>query len=489
MASWSDLPVVRFAPSTTVSDGERVEWLLWPALAWRVIGPRPRERALNLVQRAVLGMLVAGRRTADEIAGRLCLHRELVALVIHELEAAGALDGAQRPTSRGRELLSEEDDDTHDDVVVARVFSDPFSGELWPRLIERDLPLATVERGEKGWPQIVTGTHGAPRRDRPYVVSMPSPPVARAPSPKEILRASRLHARHLIDGNDDAEPDERPSRLDRVACLTDDCERVMLAVRVRVGAGDWSIDDPFGVGESQRMRRAIERRVDAERAERGRSPLRERLVPEVDEALAKTLQGLQALAMFKVERRIPAVIRADEALVERLVAMQRAHLEASQAESPRDKREDVVVKAQQAVEHLFGDLLNRHRDRADALALTGDEAVNAALYEGIARDCGFEVPLPKTLVGVRAGKVRSALESRTGSLRPLVIAALLGARARPDHPLRLAGARCPTLLGRLDALARERDPAAHGGRRRRQTRDPIDVIEVAFDAIEQLLPR
>ena len=69
MASWSDLPVVRFAPSPFVADGERVEWLLWPALAWRVIGPRPRERELNLVQRAVLGLLVAGRRTVDEVAG------------------------------------------------------------------------------------------------------------------------------------------------------------------------------------------------------------------------------------------------------------------------------------------------------------------------------------------------------------------------------------------------------------------------------------
>lgn len=489
MASWRDLSVVRFRPSTTIAEGERIEWLLWPAFAWRVIGPVPRERELNLVQRAVLGLLIAGRRTADEIAGRLCLHRELVALVIHELEATRALDAGQRPTARGRALLAEGDDDTVDDVVVGRVFSDPFTGEVWPRLVERDLPLIALEENERGWPVITTGTRGAPRRDRAYAVEMPASPVVRVPTPIEILRAARLHARHLRDGDDDAEIDERPSRLGRVSSLTNDRERLLLAVRVRVGADDWSVDDPFGVGESQRMRRAIERRIDAERARGGRSPLRERFVPQVDEARAQTLRELQKLAEFEVEERLPAVIRGHESLVERLVAMKRAHLEASQQGSPRDKREDVIVKAQQAVEHVFCGLLERSRGRDDVMVLTHDETVNATIYEEIARDCGFEVPLPKCLAGVRAGKVRHAVESRTGSLRPLVLACLLGARARSDHPLRLAGGRRPALLARLDALARERDPAAHGGRRRCQNLELDDVLEITFDTIEQLLPR
>lgn len=486
MASWREFPIVRFRPSTAIAEGERVEWLLWPTLAWRVIGPRQRPRALNLVQRAVLGLLVAGLRTVDEIAARLCLHRELVALVIHELESMGALDATQRPTARGKTLLVE-DDEGNDEYVVARVFSDPFTGEVWPRFVERDLPLVTAEENGGGWPVIITGTRGAPRRDKPFVVEMPSECIERAPSPAEILRAAHLHARHLRDGDDDGEFEASPTRLGRASCIAARCEPMLLAVRVRVGSADWSVDDPFGVGESARMRRTIERRIERERAKRGDSPLSRRFAPQVDEAHPERLSDLHALASFEVNQRLPGLLRGDDSLTERLVAMKRAHLEAAQESSPRDKVEDVIVKAQQAVEHMFCDVLERDRGRDDLAVLTRDDTVNAAIFQSIARECGFGGPLPKTLLGVRAGKVRSAFESRKGSLRPLVLAALLGARARAAHPLRRAGARSPTLLSRLDALASARDPAAHGGKRSRQILDLDDVMEIVFEAVEQLL--
>jgi hypothetical protein len=169
--------------------------------------------------------------------------------------------------------------------------------------------------------------------------------------------------------------------------------------------------------------------------------------------------------------------------------MKRAHLEATRADGPRDKQEDVVVKAQQAVEHLLCALVERARGRDVLAVVTRDEEANAALYVAIARDCGFAGPLPKSLLGVRGGKVKSAYESRTGSLRPLLLAALLAARTRPDHALRGAAARSPGLLADLDELARARDPAAHGGGSKRQKVDLDRVLMVAFDAIEQLLPR
>lgn len=488
MAAWRNLPVVTFRPSRFASEGERVEWLLWPAVAWRVIGPRARERRLNLVQRAVLGLLVAGLRTADEIAERLCLHRELVALVIVELASVHALDATHRPTAAAERMLRDDDDDD-DERVVARVFADPWEGEVWPRFIERDLPLAVVETGESGWPVVATGTHGAPRRDRPFVVDMPTRIATRRPSAAEILRASRLHARHLRDGDDLDDAGDPPTRLDRASCLDAPCEHVFLMVRVRVGSSGWVADDPFGVGESERMRRMIERRIEQDRATRKGSPLLQRLAPQVDAARAESLAELQGLARFEVERRLPAIHRGDAGLVERVVAMKRAHLEATRADGPRDKQEDVVVKAQQAVEHLLCALVERARGRDVLAVVTRDEEANAALYVAVARDCGFAGPLPKSLLGVRAGKVRSAYESRTGSLRPLLLAALLAARTRPDHALRRAATASPALLADLDELACARDPAAHGGGSKRQKVDLDRVLAVAFDAIEQLLPR
>jgi hypothetical protein len=487
MASWSDFPVVRFAPSTRVREGEQVQWLLWPALAWRVIGPRPRERTLNLFQRSVLGLLCAGRRTAEEIALRLCLHRELVALVIHELEQMRALDALQRPTAQGQKLFAEDQDD-EDELVVGRVFADPFSGELWPRLVARDLPGVAIERSDSGWPIMETGTQGAPRRDRPFVVEMPIPRVERAPQPAEILRAARAHARQIRHGEDAFEEHDRPARLERVECLSARPEEILLAVRARVGSSGWSIDDPFGVGESPRMRAIVERRIGEERAQRGQSALRDRLQPRADDESAQTLKELQRRAESLVEDRLTLAIHAHPELFERLVAMQRAGLEAAQSDSPYDKREDVAVKAQQAIEHVLGELLRRHGRRDDHRSLMPDKRLNALLFQKLAEGCGFDRPMPRNLAGVRPGKVQSAVESCAGSLLPLLLALLLGTPGVEGHPLRRAGARSPSLLDDLARLATLRDGAAHGGRRAgRQNPPPIDVIEVAYGAIEQLL--
>ncbi len=488
MAAWRELPVAAFRPRRPRAPDERTQWLLWPAVAWRVVGPRARERKLNLLQRAVLGLMVAGRRSADEIAERLCLHRELVALVTVELASLGALDASHRPGAAAESLLRE-DGDEDDEIVVARVFADAATGEVWPRFVEGDLPLAVVEPGTDGWPVVVTGTQGSPRRERPFVVKMPDEVVQRRPSAAEILRASRVHARHLRDGDDRDEPADRVSRVDRVACLDAAGEPLYLLVRVRVGLGDWCVDDPFGVGESAQMRRSIERLIDAERATGRGHALAQRLLPQPDNARSPTLAETQESARRHVEARLPALHRAELSLVERVVAMQRAYLEATAVDGPRDKHEDVVVKAQQAVEHVLCRLVEAQRGKDVLEVLTRDEATNAALYEALARACGFDVPLPKSLVGVRSGKVRSAYEARAGSLRPLALAALLATRTRTDHPLREAARTAPALLTRLDALALARDPAAHGGGRRRQKIDLERVLEIAFDAVEQLLPR
>ena len=44
-----------------------VRWVLWPAYAWRVVAPVPKERPLNLFQRAILG-LARVEETSDVVA-------------------------------------------------------------------------------------------------------------------------------------------------------------------------------------------------------------------------------------------------------------------------------------------------------------------------------------------------------------------------------------------------------------------------------------
>lgn len=486
-SSWSDFPVVRFTPSTRKRDDERTEWLLWPALAWRVVGPRPRERALNLFQRSVLGLLCVGFRSADEIAARLCLHRELVALVILELEQMRALDALHRPTEQGQKIYADDQDDD-DELVVGRVFSDAFSGELWPRLVVRDLPLASVTRTEKGWPLLETGTHGSPRSDRAFVLEMPDDPSRREPQPPDILRAARMHAHQIRHGEELLRVEDRSARLGAVQRLPESPEKLLLAVRARVGPRGWTIDDPFGVGECPRTRGLIERRVRSEGASRGAGALRDRIQPGTVDAETATLREIQRNAESKVEDRLTVAIHEHPELFDRTVAMQRAAIEAGHSSSPQDKQDDVVVKAQQVIEHMLEELLREHGRRDDHRSLTSDHRLNARLFEELAKGCGFAEPIPKNLKGVRGGKVQAAVESCRGSVLPLVLALLLGTPGVAGHPLRRAGARSPGFLAGLAELARVRDRAAHGGRRAARQEPPsIDVIGFAYDAIELLV--
>ncbi|MDP3277905.1 MAG: hypothetical protein Q8Q09_22160 [Deltaproteobacteria bacterium] len=485
-AEWRRYPIYRASPRAAGRrPGERVRLLAWPALLWRALGPEYRQRRLNLFQRAVLGLLLAGRRTAVEISERLVLHRDFVALILVQLASLGLLDASHRPISDRSAKALADDDDFDADLVVGRVVSDPFSGQLWPRFIEREFSVAEVEVNPRGWPEVVSGSAGAPRRESAFVVSMPDPPRVEPPSPDAILWATRQHRR----GYDEQERDELPpARLAGAQCLDAEPERALVLLRVRVLSGEWTVDDPVDVGDHPFFQRMIEQRIDDERKRGKSSALSDWLVPPLEDA-DPTLGALQASARHAAENRLPRpAICGDQGLWERIVAMQRARLEADLVGSPADKHDDVAVKAQQALEHVVAGILreDRHRDDLTRLHKT-DEALNKQLYEACAKECGFETPLPKTLVGARAGKVRQAFESRQGSLRPLVLAALLGASARETHPFRLASGRCPTLLRVLNSVASTRDPAAHGGQSPRQ-QETIDVVEHAYQALEALLP-
>jgi hypothetical protein len=165
-----------------------------------------------------------------------------------------------------------------------------------------------------------------------------------------------------------------------------------------------------------------------------------------------------------VLRTLTMAIRQHETVRERLVAMQRAWLEASLDDAPADKWDDVLVKAQRAAERalrvahepwcavtppLFMDLAE------------SDKALNQQLLDAIAGELGFSTPLPPTLASVRRGKVQHAEDSGSGSLRPLVVLALLSAGRDRAHPLHRAARRHVDLLERLDRLAQARDRAAH----------------------------
>ncbi len=476
-----DTPVLRL----NYGKDPSARWVLWPVFAWRVVAPVPKERKLNLFQRAVLGLARAKVTAIIDVADRLLIAPDLARLVVLELQNMALLDHAGEPTERGRKMLDDIEEDPPDEAQVGHVLSDPFTGKVLPRFVTGDLPIADVELNDDGWPVLLSGSAGAPWKDRTFSV-LPSGRdgvVMARPSARDVLGAARRHRRQR--DYDEVEDDRDVPRLQRVTFVDDRPQPYLLALRVRRhDSGDWIVDDPFGHGEAIDLRARLEKRLDSQKG------LRDFLAPLVgSDPTAPTLGHLQAEATWKVEERLTLAIRQHDTMRERLVAMHRALLEAESQDAPLDKWDDVLVKAQRVVERALHTVYCKHRDAGPPLfrkLADSDKKFNRALLDAMAADLGFHAPLPVTLSSVRRGKVQYAEQGGGGSLRPLVVLGLLCADRDEDHPFRRAGRTAPDLLHRLDELATARDRAAHDGAAT-WPQKVQEHVDTAYAAVEALL--
>ncbi len=470
-------PILRFNKGNV----QKARWVLWPVFVWHVVAPVPRERKINLFQRAVLGLARAGITKIHDVALRLLIAPDLAALIVQELQSMGLLNHAGSPTQRGLGILNDIEEEPADEAQVGHVLSDAFGGKIWPRFLTGALPVADV-LNEEGWPVLLSGSAGDPWKDKTFSVRPPGV-VATPPSTRDILRAARRHRRQREFDEMDDERDV--PRLQRVSFVDDRAQPYFLAVRARChDSGDWMVDDPFGHGEAVELRARLEERLDSQPG------LRRWLAPLIGgDSGVQTLVQLQEKAVWEVEDRLTFAIRQHDMVRERLVAMQRALLEAESDKAPRDKFDDVLVKAQRAVERALYTVHQEYSDTSQSLSakLTkSDKEFNRRLLDAMAAELGFKTPLPATLSSVQSGKVYSAERWNKGGLRSLLLLCLLCADQNKAHPLCKIGATSPDLLHRIDALATARDQAAHDGATVCADKIP-EHVETTYAAIKALL--
>ena len=513
-------PVLNFGPRHHARWSSR-DFLLWPAWAYRVVAPRVRQRQLNVLQRAVMGLCRTGVFRPEDIAENLSVHVDLAVFIVAELTELERLDVHGLPTEQGLHVLEDDSLETQE-MIAGYVFQDPWTGELWPRFVEQ-LDYAELEYNEDGFPSLLLGSTGKPRRVRAFTVLPRTQVVPATPSAGAIVEAVARHRKGLrfinAQENNDEESDDEPIgdfvasgvQINRVSFVEEKPQPVFFTTYLYVpesdaGATDWYACDPFGIGQSVRLRRRVE-------AVMREMPALFNIVNALVgqtlhsgyEEQRRWLETIQFKAGLEVDRQLTVNIRTHDAF-EFLLEMESARHEmrALGRDCPDRKINEVLRSGVKVLETVFssfaasyplGDIWQRvYVPRVDNR--TGDRrpvpqqdrALRTAIYESAIRAVGFLDPIPQAFVNVTPGQIRSVADrGDQWRLRPLVTATVLLADQDPTHPLREAARQDPHLLRAVDEIATRGGGAGHASGSTASITDAEEHVDKVYAVVSTLL--
>lgn len=168
----------------------------------------------RLISTGNLGLCRVGITEKDDIGSKLSIHPDLVDIITYDLLLRGYLSPNGSPTQKGLSVLKV---DTYEvnDMVAGYVFQDPWSGELWPRFVER-LDYCDREFEANGFPALLHGTTGKPRRQPAFMLLPDKKLTPSSPSTASIVEAVRLHHRIINASNEKQLQDEDYERVSTI---------------------------------------------------------------------------------------------------------------------------------------------------------------------------------------------------------------------------------------------------------------------------------
>ncbi|MBD2012438.1 hypothetical protein H6F96_00200 [Microcoleus sp. FACHB-53] len=495
-------PILYYNPRPAVRWSRR-RYFLYPVRMYRVVAPRVSSRKLNILEKAVLGMCRAGVMGVAEIGSHLDIGKDLAALIITQLSDQDYVDSRGMPTPRGLETLEGETFITQD-ATAGFVFQDPWTGDLFPRFEEREA-YADVRFNHARFPELILGTTGKPDYQQPFMPLFIQGTAKMQPSPIEILNAVQQHRRTLRnssrirDDDDEIWASQQLPALDRISFIDEEPSDLWLATCLYLpekglSANTWNVCDPFGLGDSPLLRRRLEKHIREQTIPKLQSLLMDLLGEQREESinLDDWLNLADREAGLKVEYKLTPAIRKWEELFEDLVAVERAYIEAQELIDSKillDKLKDILVKSQIAAERLFKVLQKEHPTKGYWKRISERREHNREPLNRFAQNAGFIEPLPEGLLSVDRKAIRKAADDGNGSLRALMLTALLATPDNSAHPLRLASQRHPDLLHLLDQLAQKRNSYAGHATSQYATAQPLELSDITqqIDTVYKLV--
>jgi hypothetical protein len=441
--------------------------ILWPAYAWRVCVPEPRDRVLNLFERAILAASRVGTFPADQLAASLHLHSELVRVILQDLRTRDLLDESGRPTAIGCAAL-EDEENVWEGATTGWVFQDPWNGRLHPHFA-RQLRFAEVENAHDGSELIkVDGQLATAFR-------LTAPENMSLPTTLSVLLALRAHKRRekARDHLDDEwltgyTEDSSALPTDRVEFVSSAPWPVYLLTVGRVARDgvDPTLDDLFGLGEDpelwEQLRRLAFQHEDAVFRQCVEAVHR---LAESDQGpgLSAHLMLLREKARDLVQGRLTTRIERYDAVCRHLIDMEQ-HLALSQNDdNPRSHWNPARVSARRSLEAVVKILEQGGSKNSNLInLLTDDPDDNRRLLNQYAHSLGFATPLPFEFTRPTKKEVSSAwsrgivLNFQLGA-----VTTLLQATSMKEHRLRIIAAIDPHFFDLLRSVKNAGNQGAH----------------------------
>lgn len=452
---------------------QRYRPVLLPVWVHQVTAPTGYSRTLDVFQTVVLRLCAAGVRDIGDLSQLIGLDTALCRTVMARLVEGQLMEPGLKLTEAGRRTVAE-GEVAETEPRLVRVFQDPTTGALLPRILISD-PVRADLRAHRGrWVTIQFGTAGASREVS--ALTLRASGSSMRPSERDVLAACRSHdlATRGIRGAS-REQDNTAVAARRIGfhSTANPAYLVCCVVEGHDGSGRmWTVADPFAVTDDGRFfADLLAARTEGD----------EQLCRLIDELMGKSRRDRTAAAR-KVDREL-----AEDARVEVVrilgegirdhpeVFTHLADIELSLVKDTAREREHAVRNAIRVFECILPGLNEKFPARLPTSTVPG------------VRQRSF------VLIAQRLGATSVPPEMRRHCAGPKngvfgdVIKAVWAAGENQQHPFATFIRQRPTLLDDLDRSRILRNNATHGPTDAPASDELAHIKTLAYEAARHLL--
>lgn len=463
--------------------------ILWPVEVWTFLAPQAVPR-LNVFQDAVLGLLSAGVRDLDKLAGMLSLESDLVSFILEqELQPNAWVDDQLRITPLGEMLLTgKSDNQSH--LSVQYAFRDSLFGNWLPRVCTELPDIYPLEGGTSKFPSF-PGSRNDGGSIKPF--TLPRLMKVETGSKSDVLDAWRTCLKDVSAVNGDRDGIAPELMGDEIEILGNGPTLAYVLCEIFHKPGDlqpWLVSDPWRVTKVAKwLRRPLQAHLHA------LPTLAARIISMLPDATPGQLSAADWLAQLEQQVELellsrPSLAKPEYTLIREHLARslrQRARLAGQEGANPEELG-SLIQECGSLLEALVKWTLERWPVMNQFWPPDGVNRRSA--YDLLAR-LPLKSDLPKHVKDVLAGQnfkdIRLAATQRDRAFKALLFAALLSTHHHDDHPLKQLDSK---LLewDRLLALIDMRNKGVHASGRKLVVSQVIAEADFAISWFEKFSP-